>query len=277
MSSTTIEVCRQCHALVMDFLAMKGPYLANGNRKLSSPIPLFHNDTELHLKTQAQVANTLDVFHQMLEQYTLEEVSISYNGGKDCLVMLVVYLAAIYNKYQHRLSDLRQPIQSVYINDDQEFPEQDDFLDTSSAKYQLSLTRIKDNMKNGFRTYLDQYPKIKAIAVGVRKIDPYAQNLSYMQRTDHGWPSFMRVNPVLDWTYCEIWYFLKATDIQYCTLYDQGYTSIGGIENTIPNPLLKQGPVYLPAYMLDDDCHERLSRRGARDMSSREKRPDEKL
>ncbi|KAG7822274.1 hypothetical protein KL920_001142 [Ogataea angusta] len=279
MPSAIVDICRECHSLVTDFLALKVPYpKASKRSRILNPYPDFHNDDKLHQKTQEQVVKSMKIFAQALDKYTLEELSISYNGGKDCLVMLVIYLAAIYEKYENQLLELKSSkLSSVYINNEIGFPEQDDFLYYSVMKYQLSLTKIKDQMKSGFQRYLDQNPKIKAIAVGIRRIDPYGENLAYVQHTDHGWPAFYRINPVLDWTYCEIWYFIKATNIEYCSLYDQGYTSIGGIDNTVKNPLLRLGDKYLPAYMLDDDCHERLSRCDKKEVDSRENRPEEKL
>ena len=49
-------------------------------------------------------------------------------------------------------------------------------------------------------------------------------------------------------------------------MYDLGYTSLGGIDNTVPNPYLKRDDKYLPAYMLYDqaDERERLGRQKAR-------------
>lgn len=59
--------------------------------------------------------------------------------------------------------------------------------------------------------------------------------------------------------------FIKHLDIPYCALYDLGYTSLGGTNDTHPNPKLQTGgdanqPRYRPAYELTEDDEERLGR-----------------
>lgn len=76
----------------------------------------------------------------------------------------------------------------------------------------------------------------------------------------------MRIHPVIDWKLAEIWAFLKAEemrDLDYCTLYDEGYTSLGGMGDTLPNPRLKKedgSGGYRPAHELVEDEEERLGR-----------------
>lgn len=61
-------------------------------------------------------------------------------------------------------------------------------------------------MKAAFEKYLeDKEGKVKAILVGTRRTDPHGEKLSHFDKTDHGWPAFMRVHPVIDWHYAEIW------------------------------------------------------------------------
>ena len=60
-------------------------------------------------------------------------------------------------------------------------------------------------MKEAFRVYLQEHEKVKAILVGTRRTDPHGELLTHFDQTDHGWPDFMRVHPVIDWHYAEIW------------------------------------------------------------------------
>ena len=71
----------------------------------------------------------------------LPELSLAYNGGKDCLVLLVLYLCAMH----------------------------------------------------------------KAILVGTRRTDPHGEHLKHFDPTDNSWPAFVRVHPVIDWHYVDIW------------------------------------------------------------------------
>ena len=122
-------------------------------------------------------------------------------------------------------------------------------------------------MKEAFATYLSSPPgqSVKAIFVGTRRTDPHGANLSPFDPTDRGWPPFMRIHPVLEWRYGEVWAFLKYFDVEYCGLYDEGYTSLGGVGDTHPNPALSYCDAlgkekFRPAFELEEDGHERLGR-----------------
>ena len=66
----------------------------------------------------------------------------------------------------------------------------------------------------------------------------------------------MRINPVLSWTYGDVWAYLRATGAQYCKLYDLGYTSLGSVKDTVPNTaLLRPDGTYAAAYLLSGELH----------------------
>lgn len=63
-----------------------------------------------------------------------------------------------------------------------------------------------------------------------------------------------------------MWHFLRLYKLPYCSLYDEGYTSLGTVKDTLPCPALKKVHVddnseeFWPAYMLKDWEQERAGR-----------------
>ncbi|KAI1752526.1 phosphoadenosine phosphosulfate reductase [Xylaria castorea] len=236
-----------------------------------------HKGTTLQ-DVQARVREAIGVVDEAFQRYEPHEISISYNGGKDCLVLLIIILACLAHRIppQNKNSPSKIPngssdsmrfpekFQAVYIVSPNPFSEIDDFVVSSSTEYQLEVTRYESGMKQGLEAYLADHTDIKAIFVGTRRTDPHGEKLTHFDPTDGGWPDFMRVHPVIDWHYAEIWAFIRHLGIPYCPLYDQGYTSLGGTKDTQPNPHLKKhdknGVGFLPAYKLLGDDEERLGR-----------------
>ena len=135
---------------------------------------------------------------------SFEELSLSYNGGKDCLVLLILLLASL-SKYPKGAASLPAKLQSVYIISPHPFAEVESFVNDSVSKYSLDLARYAMPLKEAFKVYLEEHQNVKAILVGTRRTDPHGQLLTHFDPTDKGWPPFMRVHPVIDWHYAEIW------------------------------------------------------------------------
>jgi len=108
---------------------------------------------------------------------------------------------------------------------------------------------------------LEEYPEIKAVLMGTRRSDPSGKDLSFFQMTDKDWPQVMRVCPLLEWKYADLWKLLRTFTLPYCSLYDQGYTSIGNRDNTVPNQALAYNndggeQCFKPAYTLPDSLSQ---------------------
>lgn len=157
---------------------------------------------------QGQVRLSLRVIADALDKYTLEEVSLAYNGGKDCLVLLILYLCGLHQKglTTHTGKDGEHaPVQCVYIEAEHPFDEVEEFVNSSAKTYSLSLHKYAKSMKAAFADYLHDQSAVKAIFVGTRRTDPHGEHLRHFDPTDSGWPSFMRIHPVIDWHYVDIW------------------------------------------------------------------------
>ena len=100
--------------------------------------------------------------------------------------------------------------------------------------------------------------------MGSRKDDPGCAKLGHIAESDthKGYPSFKRVNPIIDWSYTFLWNFIRDFSIPYCILYNQGYTSLGGKHNTVKNKALYDEATknYKHAYEASEeverDCRE---------------------
>ena len=210
----------------------------------------FLNSSEVQECTKNKLRHSISIVQEAVKQFEVKKLAMSFNGGKDCLVMFYIILYVIGT-----------PVPAVYIRSERSFPQLDDFVAECTERYGLDLSVKTSEMKSAFQEYLDANPQKQAIFVGIRRQDPYASNLTYIEPTDHGWPAFTRIQPILDWEYHEIWQFLIICDIPYCSLYDLGYTSIGSMDRTIPNPALKTKTGYSRAYLLKDNKLERSGRK----------------
>ncbi|ORE05505.1 adenine nucleotide alpha hydrolases-like protein [Rhizopus microsporus var. microsporus] len=203
------------------------------------------------------VREALTTIERAYKNYGIETTSLSFNGGKDCTVLLHLVAAVL-----SRLGHSQIPIKTVFVTYPNPFPHVDAFVKVCIRRYGLDCVYIPGPMKPALQQYLDQTkPRPCAIFVGIRRTDPYAENLTCFDKTDKGWPEFMRVQPIIDWSYKDIWDFLLLLGVPYCSLYDHGYTSLGSMENTHPNPdLVDEKGGYRHACQLENELHERNGR-----------------
>ncbi|EIW79831.1 adenine nucleotide alpha hydrolases-like protein [Coniophora puteana RWD-64-598 SS2] len=284
-------------------------------RKIHKEVYSLVNNGTLgqHVKT------ALGIINDALEKNGEKNVSLSFNGGKDCTVLLHLYIAVLAHRAIKKHPDpssqaLTLPeTQALYIPVPSPFPVLEEFINDSAQVYNLRLERVEpepddvaspngngngnDNgaasagwptaldaqvesvtpavtpgvmtpsvfslsspsesseaprpvgkarggagMKRALERYKEHHGHITAILIGTRKTDPHGATLEFVSKTDSGWPEFDRVNPILNWSYADIWKFLLDLKVPYCSLYDEGYTSLGSTYNTFPNPALQISP-----------------------------------
>lgn len=195
------------------------------------------------------------IIEECFDRFSPNEVFLSFNGGKDCTAVLHLTSAFLALKGS-------EPLLSLYIIGDS-FPEVEEFVAKAAAYYGLRVVRKNRPMKEALTKFIKENPKLRACLMGTRKADPNAENLEPFCQTDPGWPELLRVNPIFDWNYNQIWQFLLDFNVPYCSLYDKGYSSVGVASLTLRNPLLRDPnnpSIYLPAHTLADDSTERQGR-----------------
>jgi len=172
-----------------------------------------------------------------------KSLALSFNGGKESTVILDLAIKQL------------PKILIYYVMDKNEFPEILKFIDEICQNRNINLLVYYD-MKEAISDLKNK--GIEAILTGVRKADDFSTQL--YSKTEKGWPEIMRVNPLLDWSYSDVWNYILSNKVSYCKLYDMGYTSLGNTNNTFTNLKLFNGTGYDSAYKLQDESYERIAR-----------------
>ncbi len=162
-------------------------------------------------------------------------------------------------------NSLCRDLKVIYFPTPNEFTEVTDFMNSVVSTYQLRVVTPSPSAGSSYRDGLIDLIKryeLNAVLMGQRRGDPDSTDLQLVSMSSVGWPVFVRINPILEWTYGQVWSFLRSYDLAYCDLYDRGYTSLGATTDTLPNPFLRIGQTnqYRPAYQLTDYSSERCGR-----------------
>ena len=231
-------------------------------------------DESIDSSLKMLIKEALDAIEKCYSDFREDEIMMAVNGGKDCLTML--HLVHAYFQKNVRNDKNQCQIKALYIEEDDSFPEVNQHVQQSVDTYELDVIRINSPMKSALKKVLeDKDPSwkngqdvkctIRACLMGTRRNDPGGKNIDIFAPTSNGWPPCMRVNPILNWAYSDIWNFIRALSLPYPILYDQGYTSLGNMHNTQPNPHLTVTTdggktTYKPAYTLENGDWERDGR-----------------
>lgn len=160
---------------------------------------------------------------------------VAFTGGKDSTVLLHLV---------RRAFDGRVPFKVIHIDTTVKFPEIYAFRDRLRREWHLDLEVFRNEealkwiqiaqnreecchqlktepLKDAIRTL-----GLKALLTGVRRDEQAARAGEgyFSERQD---PSHTRVHPLLHFTEQDIWAYIRKYNMPYCSLYDQGYRSLG--------------------------------------------------
>lgn len=219
-----------------------------------------------------KVNGALDTLDAAYRLYGPKRLVVAFNGGKDATVVLHLSRASMANWIRGRSSLCR--LTCLYLSPGdgrREFAGLLKFVTETVHRYDLDMHEVAGGFKCAIQTF-SEGRDLLAFVMGTRRIDPHGDTLEQFSPSSADWPPFMRVNPILEWEYDDVWNFLRTYHIPYCPLYDAGYTSIGCVEDTSRNEALRVGERYRAAWELEDGMLERAGRLRKSNGSSSNKR-----
>lgn len=119
----------------------------------------------------------LQIIEECFSQYGHENVFISFNGGKDCTVLLHLTLAALRRMYPNN----NKQFLCWYVRSSNAFPEQDAFISKCEHYYNLEVMTVHTDIKEGLALVLKSRPNMKACLMGTRRTDPFSEKLESFQ------------------------------------------------------------------------------------------------
>lgn len=171
-------------------------------------------------------------------------LATTFTGGKDSLIVLHLVKRSCGGAI---------PIPVINIDTTVKFPEIYEFRDFITREWNLDL-RIVANREAAGRISIAANKgecckllkidvlanairdnKIAALMTGVRRDEQEARAAeTHFAKKDN--PPHTRVNPILDFTEEDVWAYIKKYDLPFCTLYNEGYRSLGCMPCTVKNP-----------------------------------------
>ncbi|MFP4517326.1 MAG: phosphoadenosine phosphosulfate reductase family protein, partial [Desulfovibrionales bacterium] len=194
-------------------------------------------ETTLSLEEKVHISRNR--IRATLDAYGLEHTVVAWTGGKDSTVVLHLMRRIVREKYGE---DAR--VRAVNLDTGCKFPEVTALRDRLSREWGIELHVARPEVS------LEGYPLAEDTVQCCRdlKIDPLRRAISRLSiralltglrhdehpsRKQRQWreerldPDHVQINPILHWTEMDIWAFHMQDKLPYCTLYEQGYRSLG--------------------------------------------------
>jgi phosphoadenosine phosphosulfate reductase len=165
-------------------------------------------------------------------------LAVAFSGGKDSLVALHLTLTE------------NPQISVIYNNTTVEFPETLQYVQKLQKDWNFELHKTKCDVPflktvqtRGWATHEDRWcckpykdnparellskNNIDAEITGTTRTESIYRRSLKPFRLPKKAPQMIRINPIYDWNYWEVWRYIKENKLPYNPLYDKGYKRIG--------------------------------------------------
>lgn len=180
-----------------------------------------------------KIQKSLEIISDTLKKFGNEDVAVAWTGGKDstCLLHLIrlhyngniplkifnIDTSVKFKEIYEFISILRKQWNLNVIS--LKHPDAENIVKTAKNREECCKLLKIDILKQAIKDY-----KIKALFTGIRwdEHPARANEKFFSEQDDH-----VRINPILHFTRKDIWNYIINNNIPYCSLYDEGYTSLG--------------------------------------------------
>lgn len=110
---------------------------------------------------------------------------------------------------------MQEHVKSFVIHTEPQFRELAEFFGETDRKFALQTLVIQGS---SFKDCLADFVKrtgATACFLGVRSVDPSA-HMGIIAQPSPGWPNIIRVSPILEWQYDDVFDFLVRFSVKYC-------------------------------------------------------------
>ena len=189
-------------------------------------VSMYHQVERTNQHLFALVQNSLEILYKAFDEFGIGNTIVSYNGGKDSDVCAQLWRLALYLYLEKKgqLGEYQETVDNslfIVFHSPDDFEEINAHLKRVIAEIGVQAFHSSKSFKEGLKTVIDHYGT-RAVILGVRRSDPQGANLQPHTPSTPDFPPFMRVLPLLEWTYGDVWEFISVFQISYCSMYDEG-------------------------------------------------------
>ncbi len=183
---------------------------------------------------EEKAGQSLDILAETARRFDPSRMAVAWSGGKDSMVLLHLIVRAWG----------RVPFPVLFLDTGVKFPEIYEFKERISRDWGLDMRVVKNEeaaqsiaigkdkelccrllKTTPLKEAVTRYGLL-ALITGVRADENPSRGgeTAFSPRRD---PSHLRVHPILPFTEADVWDYIHVHDVPFCSLYSQGYRSLG--------------------------------------------------
>ena len=192
---------------------------------------------------QDKLRHSREILEQIFTEHGPDRTAVAWTGGKDSTVALWMWRGILREQAGF-------PCRALNLDTGLKFPQILELRDRLTQEWDISLYVQRPDLD------LEEYPVavdkltccrdlkilplrhavqnygVTALITGLRRDEhPSRAGRGYLeQRRD---PDHIQVNAILDWTEMDVWSCIMEYGLPYCSLYNEGYRSLGCMPCTL--------------------------------------------